>query len=122
MSAFGPKRTYPCAVQESAFGPKRTLTTKFYRGALRSREGFRSFRPNGTSDDAVSRECHAPSRLHFFSRRRVGRLLPRCDRSEPIQGLPCRYAPSGCADRREIAAWGDLKKLEQHGYALGKNL
>src|SRR5262245_17572453 len=48
--SFGPKRTYPCAVQESAFDPKRTLTTKFYRGALRGREGFRSFRPNGTSD------------------------------------------------------------------------
>src|SRR5262249_57577571 len=118
MSAFGPKRTYPCAVQESAFDPKRTLTTNGFDPSARTEQVIK-FAP---LNDAVSRECHAPSRLHFFSRRRVGRLLPRCDRSEPIQGLPCRYASSGCADRRDIAAWADLTYLNPHAYPLSHTL
>src|SRR5262249_57055569 len=126
MSAFGPKRTYPCAVQESAFGPKRTLTTKFYRGALRSHEGFRSFRPNGTSDK-------------ICTVKRCGFKRMPCSVATSFLFSPARWSPTPAQSPSKVYRVGTLlpgapideksplgaillKKLEQHGYALGKNL
>src|SRR6516225_11539258 len=97
----------------SAFGGKADIRHQIYNDAqLIGAEGFN---PSDRSEqviefapltDAFSRGSHAPSRLHFPSRRRIGCWLPR-DRPDAIQGLPCRYAPPGSAGRREVAAWSD---------------
>src|SRR6516164_735244 len=93
--------------------------------------GAEGFNPSARSEqviefaafnDAFSGGSHAPSRLHFPSRRRVGCWLPR-DRPDAIQGLPCRHTPPGPpVDEKSPLGAILLQKLEQHGYALGKNL